>query len=329
MFETLGLYKILDPIGAGGIGELFRARDTRLGRTVAIRVVAPSIAADPAKRARFLEDARAAEALSHPNIAALYEIGEDQDALFLVFEFVPGETLKSAIAGRPMNPRRAIDLAVQIADALAEAHAHGVVHRDIRPGNILVTPKGNAKVLDFGLSAWTRSGAEREQAATLVAGGTETTMAIAAYLSPEQVLGEALDQRTDVFSLAIVLFEMATGSLPFAGTSPAAVALRIVQAAPPIPSSLNPELPTELDAVLAKALSKSPPLRYEAAATLAAEFRSVGAILDVRSDISEAAAATIVVGPSRRSSRGWVVLLLIAAIGAAGWLMRDRIAALW
>jgi eukaryotic-like serine/threonine-protein kinase len=328
MFETLGLYKILEPIGAGGIGELFRARDTRLGRTVAIRVVDPSIAADPVKRARFLEDAHAAESLSHPNIAALFEVSEDQGALFLVFEFVPGETLKSAIAGRPMNPRRAIDLAVQIADALAEAHALGVVHRDIRPGNILVTPKGNAKVLDFGLAAWTRGGAEREQAATLVAGGTGTTMSTAPYLSPEQVLGEALDQRTDVFSLAIVLFEMATGSLPFAGTTPDAVALRIAQAVPPLPSSLNAELPAELDAILAKALSKSPTLRYEAAATLAAELRSVGAILDVRSDVSEAAAAAVVVGPPR-SSRVWVVLLVLAAIGAAGWLMRNRIAALW
>ncbi|HEY2149731.1 MAG TPA: serine/threonine-protein kinase [Vicinamibacterales bacterium] len=328
MFETLGLYKILEPIGSGGIGELLRARDTRLGRTVAIRVVAPSIADDPAKRARFLEDARAAEALSHPNIAALYEIGEDQGALFLVFEFVPGETLKSTIAGRPMNPRRAIDLAVQIADALAEAHAVGVVHRDIRPGSILVTPKGNAKLLDFGLASWTKGGAEREQAATLVAGGSGTTMAIAPYLSPEQVLGEALDQRTDVFSLAIVLFEMATGSLPFAGTTPDAVALRIAQAVPVVPSSLNPELPAELDAILAKALSKSPTLRYEAAATLAAELRSVGAILDVRSDVSEAAAAAVVDGPPR-SSKVWVVLLVLAAIGAAGWLMRGRLAALW
>ncbi|HEY1911683.1 MAG TPA: serine/threonine-protein kinase [Vicinamibacterales bacterium] len=328
MFETLGLYKILEPIGSGGIGELLRARDTRLGRTVAIRIVAPSIADDPAKRARFLADARAAEALSHPNIAALYEIGEDQGALFLVFEFVPGETLKSTIAGRPMNPRRAIDLAVQIADALAEAHAVGVIHRDIRPGSILVTPKGNAKLLDFGLASWTKGGAEREQAATLVAGGSGTTMAIAAYLSPEQVLGEALDQRTDVFSLAIVLFEMVTGSLPFTGTTPDALALRIAQAAPVVPSSLNPELPAELDAILAKALSKSPTLRYEAAATLAAELRSVGAILDVRSDVSEAAAAAVVDGPPR-SSKVWMVLLVLAAIGAAGWLMRGRIAALW
>src|SRR6185503_16675435 len=131
MFETLGHYKILDRIGAGGMGEVFRARDTRLGRTVAIKVIAPQIADDPGRRERFLEEARAAATLSHPNIAALYEIGEDQGRLFLAFEFVPGESLKTLIGGRPLNPRRAIDLAVQVADALADAQAGGIVHCDI------------------------------------------------------------------------------------------------------------------------------------------------------------------------------------------------------
>ena len=168
MFESLGHYKILDRIGAGGMGEVYRARDTRLGRTVALKVLDPHVAGDPERRARFLQDARAAAALSHPNIAALYEIGEDQGQLFLVFEFVPGETLKTVIGGRPLNPRRAIDLAVQIADALADAHAEGIVHRDIKPDNIIVTPKGNAKILDFGLAAWTTGGAEREHAAEAV-----------------------------------------------------------------------------------------------------------------------------------------------------------------
>ena len=165
MVESLGDYKILDRIGAGGMGEVFRARDTRLGRTVAIKVIGPQIADDPGRRERFLEEARAAATLSHPNIAALYEIGEDQGQLFLVFEFVPGESLKTVIGGRPLNPRRAIDLAVQVADALADAQAGGIVHRDIKPASIMVTPKGNAKILDFGLSTWTAGGAEREHAA--------------------------------------------------------------------------------------------------------------------------------------------------------------------
>src|SRR5476649_728644 len=139
MFETLGHYKILERIGAGGMGEVYRARDTRLGRTVAIKVLPADVADDPDRRERFLSEARATAALSHPNIAALYEIGEEEGHLYLVFEFVPGETLKNAMAGRPMNPRRAIDLATQIADALAEAHTEGIVHRDIKPANIMVT----------------------------------------------------------------------------------------------------------------------------------------------------------------------------------------------
>src|SRR5665213_2261562 len=159
MFDTLGHYKILDRLGAGGLGDVYRARDTRLGRTVAIKVVAPAIAGDRDRRERLLGDARATMALSQPNIAALYEIGEDQGELFLVFEFVPGETLKIAIAGRPLNSRRAVDLAVQIADALADAHAAGIVDGDLSPDTIIVTPKGNAKILDVGLGAWTKGGA--------------------------------------------------------------------------------------------------------------------------------------------------------------------------
>src|SRR5258706_6070510 len=257
MFETLGRYKILDWIGAGGMGEVCRARDMRHGRTVAIKVLAAGVADDQERRERFLLEARATAALSHPNIAALYEIGEDQGQLFLVFEFVPGETLKTAIAGRPLNPRRALDLGVQIADALADAHAAGIIHRDIKPDNIIVTPKGNAKILDFGLAAWTSGGAERDRAVTMTATDASQTLGTVAYMSPEQALGEEVDQRTDIFSLGIVLFEMLTGKLPFAGTTAKALALQIVQAPAPAPSSVNPSVPRELDAIVAQALSKS------------------------------------------------------------------------
>ena len=161
MFENLGQYRILDRIGSGGLGEVYRARDTRFGSTVAIKVLPADLTSDSERREQLLSDARAAAALSHPNIATLYEIGEDQGHLFLVFEFVPGQTLKSIIGGRPMNPRRAIDLGVQIADALADAHAVDIVHGDLKPGNVIVTPKGNAKVLDFGLAGWTCGGSLR------------------------------------------------------------------------------------------------------------------------------------------------------------------------
>ena len=329
MFETLGQYKILDRIGAGGMGEVYRARDTRLGRTVAIKVLAASVADDQERRHRFLLEARATAALSHPNISALYEIGEDQGQLFLVFEFVPGETLKTAIAGRPMNQRRALDLAIQIADALADAHAAGIVHRDIKPDNIIVTPKGNAKILDFGLATWTAGGAEREHAATMMATAAGTTLGTVAYMSPEQALGETVDQRTDIFSLGIVLFEMLTGRLPFTGATSTALALQIVQAPAPVPSSVNPSVPRELDVIVAKALSKSIDQRYESAATLAAELRSVVAILDVRSSMSERAPSVSIL-PPRRSYTGWIVLALLLTCAVAGaWVERDVIRRQW
>jgi serine/threonine protein kinase len=269
MLETLGQYKILDWLGEGRLGEVCRARDTRLGRTVAIKVLPAELAADPERREAFLRDARAASRLSHPNIAALYEIGEEAGHDFLVFEFVSGETLKTVIAGRPLNPRRAVDLAVQLADALAEAHAQGIVQRDIGTDNVIVTPRGSAKILDVGLAAW-------------APGATP-------YMSPEQLGGgdhNEIDERTDVFSLGVMLFEMLTGRLPWAGATPAAVAQQVVEAPAAAPSSVNRSLPRELDAVVAKALAKDADKRYQAA-TLAADLRSIGAMLDARSAAAE------------------------------------------
>ena len=237
MIETLGPYKILERIGAGGMGDVYRARDTRHGRTVAIKVLPASVSGDADRRARFLRDARATAALSHPNIATLYEVNEDQDQVLLVFDFVPGQTLKAIIGGHPLNPRRAIDLAAQVADALAEAHAAGIVHRDLKPDNVMVTPRGNAKLLDYGLAAWTGGGADRGTSVT----GADAASATTSYLSPEQVLGDAGDDRTDVFSLGVILFEMLTGRLLH---GPDAVALQIMQA-PRRPSVISPVLPPD------------------------------------------------------------------------------------
>ncbi|PYQ74093.1 MAG: hypothetical protein DMG04_11650 [Acidobacteria bacterium] len=349
MVEQLGQYKILDRIGAGGMGDVYRARDTRLGRTVAIKVLSAAVADDAARRERFMREARAAAALSHPNIAALYEIGEDAGELFLAFEYVPGETLRALIGGRPLNPRRAIDLGVQIADALADAHAEGIVHRDIKPDNIIVTPKGNAKILDFGLATWTAGGAERAhaaEAATMMATSPGMTIGTVAYMSPEQALGEAVDQRTDIFSLGIVMFEMLTGKPPFSGATATALSLQIVQAPAPAPSSINKSLPKEFDGIVLKALAKSLNQRYESAAVMAAELRALAAVLDVRSGTSEP--ADLAVGLPRAASsssargaraghlrprRHWspvAVVLLLGAIAAGGiWLERDPIRKLW
>jgi TolB-like protein len=315
MLETLGQYRVLDRIGAGGMGEVYRARDTRLGRTVAIKVLPDAVADDPDRRARFVREAQAAAALSHPNIAALYEIGEDRGRLFLVFEFVPGEPLRTVIGGRPLNPRRAVQCATQIADALADAHAAGIVHRDIKPDNIIITPKGNAKILDFGLATWTAGGAARELAVTTVETGG-VALGTVAYMSPEQARGEPLDHRTDIFSLGVVLHEMLTGTAPFRGTTATAVALQIVQALAPPPSSANPAVPRELDAVVAKALEKQPDQRYGSAAALAGDLRAVDAALGERVESSARVEAIGITRP--RPARGrWIAAATMAAVAVA------------
>jgi eukaryotic-like serine/threonine-protein kinase len=305
MIAQLGQYKILERIGAGGLGDVYRARDMRSGRTVALKVVDEAIARDPDQRARLVADAQAATALSHPNIAALYELGEDRDHLFLAFEFVPGDTLEATIAGGPMNPRHAAEHGIQIADALAEAHASGLVHGDINPHNIVVTPKGSAKILDFGLAAWTGSG-----------------NILPAYKSPEQLQHLPLDYRADIFSFGVVLFEMLTGRRPFtdARATPASTA--------PAPSAVHPGLRSDFDAIVARALAAKPDDRYEAAATLAAELRSIAAMLDVRSGETEP--ATVAPGhAARRAQResrtpifvGLLALALVTALVAI-WLLR-------
>jgi serine/threonine protein kinase len=304
--DTLGQYKILDRIGAGGIGVVYRARDTRLGRTVAIKVADARIAADSAAREQFVSDARASATLSHPNIAAVYEVADEPEHLYVAIEYVPGHTLRQVIAGAPLNPRRALDFAIQMADALADAHAAGVIHGDLKPDNVYVTPKGNAKIMDFGLARWTAGGAARA--------GAEASpdLATIAYLSPEQALGESGDHRTDIFSLGSMVFEMLTGKPPFAASTAAELTLKIVQAAVSQPTEVNPALPKELDEIVSRAMSKSLDRRYESAASFAGELRSIAAILDVRSGDAEPPETGFPEPPKRRAL-GWIVALLVLA----------------
>ncbi len=319
MVEALGPYRILDSIGAGGIGPVYRARDTRHGRTVAVKVADERVTRDPERRRQFLADARAAADLSHPNIAGVYEVGEDQGHLFLAMEYVPGNALRALIGGRPLNPRRAIDIAIQVADALAEGHAAGIVHGDLRPDTILLTPKGHAKLLDFGLSAWTRGGAERRAAPTAADRELGTVAGTLAYLSPEQAIGSAIDSRTDIFSLGVILFEMFTGRPPFAGSRLSALLLQIAQAPAPVPSEVSALLPADVDPIVARALAKSFDQRYEAAATMAGELRAVAAILETRASAAEPMPART--APERRGY-GWaVVMFAIAALIVAGWFI--------
>jgi eukaryotic-like serine/threonine-protein kinase len=283
LIDSLGHYRILERIGGGGLGDVYRARDTKLGRTVAIKVPGDELQSDASLREALLRDAGAALNLSHPNIATLYEIGDDHGKAFLVFEFAPGETLTRVIGGLPMNARRAVDLAAQIADAVAEAHASDIAHGDLGPDAVVVTPKGNAKILDFGLGRWVRNAASRP--------------------------GDATDDRADVIALGRLLFEMLTGKPPSSGQAPAGI---------------NPSLPDELRAIVAKGVAADADT-YQSAATMAAELRSVAAILDVR-----AATEAVRVPPVRARSpvrwrRPWIVAAIILAFavlaGALWWLL--------
>jgi serine/threonine-protein kinase len=247
MVETLGHYRILERLGAGGIGEVYRARDTRLGRTVAVKVVRSDAFRDDAQRRRLLEDARAAASLSHPHVAAFYEVGEDTGRLFLVSEFVPGQSLRSVVSGRPINTRRAVDLAAQVADGLAQAHAHGMAHGDIRADNILITPKGSAKVMEPAFSAWIADGSHEG--------------------SPTEATGD------DIYDLGLVLFEMLTGVAPAARHGQTRTDV-------PPPSSADGTLPRQVDAVVARMLAVDRAVRFSSAAVAAAELRAIAATLE-------------------------------------------------
>jgi len=289
--EALGQYKILEPAGTGALGDVYRARDTRVGTTVAVTVVADEIASNPEHREQLLRYARASGAVSHPNIVTLYELGEDAGRLFMVSEFVQGQTLKAIIGGRPLNPRRAVDLAGQIADALADAHAVDFVHGAITADTIVVTPKGRAKITDFGLAAFSTS----------FPGAAGTAQG--SHRAP----GDSSAQ-VDLFSVGVILFEMLTGRAPGPGAG--------------VPSAVNRSSPREIDPIVARALGKNG--GYETAATLAAELRAVGALLDVRQEAHDAVAPPVMSrSKPKRSYAAWIVLALILAAATAWWYFRS------
>jgi serine/threonine protein kinase len=317
MPETLGHYRLLDRLGRGAIGDVYRARDTRVGRTVAVRVVTPELAGNPSLRERFLSAAHAAAAISHPGIAELYEVGSEAGVDFLVCEFVAGDRLSAIMGGRPLNARRAVGLAAQIADALAELHAAGFVHGDLHPDNVRVTPRGHAKLLEAGLAWWTEGGAARATGAApspASPSGPGAPGDRAPYRAPEERQGEAAAAPADVFSLGVMLVEMLAGTRPPAGA-------RDEHRAPSGTDSGATELglPSGLDALVGRTLAQNPEDRPSDPA-LAAELRAVAARLDA----GTAGAAPAVLA-SRRATSGfliWVVVALAAlALAALLWLV--------
>ena len=297
-------YKLLEQIGAGGLGDVYRARDTKVGRTVALKVSeAQEAAGDGARRGALLARARDLLKLSHPSIATLFDAGEEGGRAYLAFEFVQGRPLRAVIGNHPLNPRRAVAFGIQLADALAVAHAEELVHGDIRPETIAVTDKERAKLLDFGLSAFTRGGAART--AGPAAASDERRRAVAPYLAPEEAEGAGPSEASDIFALGCVLFEMLTGRQ--------AVGADRGKPAPP-PSTFAGSVPAELEAIVTRATAVDPARRYLSAATLAAELRGVGAILDVRAAEQEAMFDEDAPSFLRRVLP-W--LLALAALGAA------------